>query len=108
MGTDIKTVITDRADTPHSSVDAILVRLSPLRIVLTRAGRVYLMAVIAFLALQGIGLEFDATKAIPLMTFGTIFLNALSVAVGPAVVSALWNTAELFFKVDERNPAMRA
>lgn len=108
MGNEVKTVITDRADGPRGNFDAILIRLSPLRIVLTRAIRVYLMSVIAALALQGITQAFDPAKGLPVGQFLVVFVNALSVAVGPAVISLLWNTAELLFKVDEKNPALRA
>lgn len=108
MGNEVKTVITDRSDGPRGNFDAILIRLTPLRIVLTRATRVYLMSLLAALALQGVTQVFDPANGMPVSQFLTVFINAASVAAGPAVVSALWNTVELLAKLDERAPELRA
>jgi hypothetical protein len=93
--------------TPAGTPDLEVVAIPEWRQILIRAVRVYLMALIGFF---GITAEPDIANAINVhlhvADFAEKFLTAASIAVGPAVISLIWNTIELLGKFD--NPKARA
>jgi hypothetical protein len=109
MAEELKTVVTDRAaNTAKMSARTILVALSPLRIVLTRAARVYVQSLVGFLTAVMTGAAGAAGVQVPAGDFWTLLLSCASLAVAPAAMSLLMNIAELLGKWDETRPELRA
>lgn len=109
MSEDLKTVVTDRAkNTEKMSAQTILIALSPLRIVLTRAARVYIQSLVGFLTAVLTGAAGSVGVNITAGNFGHQLLVCASLAVAPAVMSLLMNIAELLGKLDETRPELRA
>jgi hypothetical protein len=105
------TVVTERSDmtTEHQLNQVLVVGMSPWKIVLVRSLRVYLMSLTGLLGAAGIGVTADVGVT---MHAAVTMLQAvgacLVLALGPALVSAAWNTIELLKKWDASHPMLRA
>lgn len=90
------------AMTPHGVADIVVKVLSPVRIVLIRALRVFIQSLLA---------SFTGAAATNAMGFTAIppinFSAAVCLAGFCAGVCALQNTAELLAKLDQKNPEYR-
>jgi hypothetical protein len=105
----LRTVVTDRPENSQKAVaHTIMVALSPARIVLTRAARVYIQSLVGFLTAVLTGAAGAAGVQIPAGDFAHQLLTCASLAVAPTVMSVLMNVAELLAKLDETNPQLRA
>jgi hypothetical protein len=109
----INTVITERVDSLKDSTiaqtpaDEPYIVIHPLpwyRIVAVRSGRVYVQSLISFLTIAPAAV---AAGVLP-REFAISLQNAALLAVGPAVLSILQNTAELLARLDESHPKLRA
>jgi hypothetical protein len=114
MPDETKTVVTERTEmtTDKELASVTIVSMPPWKIVLVRASRVYLQAILTFLTANGTGATAKVGEviglAIPVMDFYQVLLMSASMAVAPAVGSILQNTIELLAKLDATNPALRA
>lgn len=105
----LKTVVVDRAEnTAKMTAHTVLVALSPLRIVLTRAARVYVQSLVGFLTAVLTGAAGAAGVTVTAGDFWHQLVVCASLAVAPAVMSLLMNVAELLGKIDETSPQLRA
>ena len=94
-------VTTDRPDTAQRAT----VRHLPWYVmILVRVVRVYLMTLLGLLGVGATG-QLPATAA---PDFAHVLLAAALTAIGPAVVSAIWNATELLAQLDIRQPQLRA
>ena len=106
----LKTVVVDRpANSAKQVAHTELIALSPVRIVLTRAARVYCQTLSGLLVAAGLGvpaaLGANLAAAITMLqAFGVCMILALF----PAMANAIWNTGELLAKLDETSPQFRA
>lgn len=111
----IRTVITRREDgidrekavartAAAGEPDVTVIAMAPWRMVGIRALRVYLQTVIGLLTAGGVGLD----QGILPNEFSDLILTAVKLALAPAVMSALTNTAELLTKLDVTHPQLRA
>lgn len=108
---DVTTLVTQRADmTTEKQLNSVtIVAMPPWKIVLVRAFRVYLMALVGLLGTAGIGVT--ASVGISLgaaVTMLKVIGICMIISLGPAIVSAAWNTIELLKKWDATAPQMRA
>jgi hypothetical protein len=113
MSEPIQTIVTERRDgiqedtaarTPGDTPNIVVQPMPWYRIVLIRAGRVYMQSLISFLTVAQVG---AATGVLPL-EFAMSLQSAALLAIGPAVMSILQNTAELLVRLDESHPQLRA
>jgi len=109
----IQTIVTERKDgiqedtaarTPGDVPNIVVQPMPWYRIVAVRAGRVYVQSLISFLTLSPAAV---AAGVLP-SAFGFSLQNAALLAIGPAVLSILQNTAELLARLDESHPQLRA
>lgn len=109
MPDEIKTVVTEREKlTTQKQLDEVEIISMPwYRIVLVRAGRVYVQGLIGFLTANTSGAT-EAVTGIPMGDFKDKLIIALSLAIAPAVLSLLQNTGELLAKLDQSHPKLRA
>jgi hypothetical protein len=111
MAEDTTTVVTERAGmiTEHQMSQVLIVAMPPWKIVLVRSTRVYLMALTGLLGAAGIGVTADVGVT---MHAAVTMIQAVGacvvLAAGPALVSAAWNTLELFKQWDASHPELRA
>jgi len=111
MAEEVKTVVTERNGmTTEKQMNSVTVVGMPAwKIVAIRAARVYLMTFTGLAGTAGVGV----TAAVG-VTFSSAvtMLQALGVcailSLGPALVSAAWNTLELSKQWDASHPEMRA
>jgi hypothetical protein len=89
-------------DIPNVLVKA----LSPLRIMATRAARVYLQSLVGMLGLVMSG--FAEGSLITPEDFGGKLMMAAGFALAPSVMTLVQNAAELFARLDETRPELRA
>lgn len=109
MSDELKTVVTDRlGNTATMSARTVLVALSPVRIVLTRAARVYVQSLVGFLTAVMTGAAGAVGVQVPAGDFWALLVSCASLAVAPATLSLLMNIAELLAKWDEMRPELRA
>lgn len=94
------------ASTPQDMPNVLVRALSPIRVVATRAGRVYLQSLMGMLTIVMSGVASDSLIA-PADFKGQLILAA-GFSVAPATVTLLQNAAELLAKWDETNAAWRA
>jgi hypothetical protein len=109
MANEPLTVVTAR----DSATDArlkktIMVLMAPWKIVAVRAARVYLQSLVGLLTTFLSGAAHAAGVSTTAGDFYGMFLTCASLAVAPAVMSALTNTVELLNKWDETSPQLRA
>ena len=112
MADEIKTLVVKRDDTPKDETVAVtpgstapnlvIKTLRPLSVVGIRTARVYLQALVGLLVAGGIG-----ATSVPGGHFGAAFVQAATLAIAPAAITALQNTIELLAKVDEKAPELR-
>jgi len=104
------TVITARADvsTDHQLSKVVIVLMPPLRIIAVRASRVYLQTLLGLLGAFGLGAAADLGVTMAPGTFWHTLMTCAGLALAPAVMSILQNTAELLARVDTNLPQMRA
>jgi hypothetical protein len=109
MAEDIKTVVTERKETTtdRQLQNVEVVSMPWWKIVLVRAGRVYLMSVVGLLGAVGTGAASASGVQMPVGDFSTLLVACLGASLGPAVVSLLTNGAELLARLDQTNPQMR-
>lgn len=114
MPEDIKTIVTQRTsegvesnyavtgghDTPNYIVQA----LSPLRMIMTRVVRVYLQSVTGIVSA---GLAGGDGGLLP-DDFYALFVTACKMSVAIGGITALQNFVELFTKLDQKYPEIRA
>lgn len=112
-------VVTDRATappdgtivvTPRGLPNIVIRTMTPLYQVGVRSVRTYLQALVGLLALALAGAPVAAGIGVmvPPGDFALALKTAAGLAVAPAVVSALMNLAELFARIDETAPKLRA
>ena len=104
------TVVTARADTvtDHQLSQVVIVLMTPLRIIATRAARVYLQTLIGLLSAFGLGVASEVGVTMAADTFWHTLLACMGLAIAPAVMSILQNTLELLAKADATMPQLRA
>jgi hypothetical protein len=104
------TIVTARADmeTDHQLSKVVVVLMTPLRIIATRALRVYLQTLIGLLSAFGLGVAADVGVTMAPGTFWTTLVACMGLSIAPAVMSILQNTLELLAKADATMPQLRA
>lgn len=110
MAHEIKTVVTERTNLlTEKQLDKVEIIPMPWwKIVLVRAGRVYLMSVVGLLGSVGTGAAAASGMQMPVGDFSRLFLACAGASLGPAVISLLTNGAELLAKLDQSHPSLRA
>lgn len=115
MSNTVETVVTARADgidkntratTGDETPNILVVALSPLRIVLTRAARVYVQSLVGMMGLVMTGIASESL--ITPNDFGGKLWMAAGFALAPSAITLLQNAAELLTKLDETRPKLRA
>lgn len=111
---EVSTVVTQREDTvPHDTLattpastpaNVKVLVMTPLLIVVVRAARVYLQVVIGLLSAAGLGADGGMLPS----AFGPLVWSVLQLALAPALMSVLTNSAELLGRVDVHYPRVRA
>lgn len=113
MSEPIQTIVTEREGgiekpttglTPPNIPNVTVQPMPWYRIVATRAARVYMQSLVGFLTAASTAV---AAGVLP-VEFAISVQNAALLAVGPAVMSVLQNTAELLVRLDESHPQLRA
>jgi len=115
----IKTVVTDRGagegpkdrsilHTPAGQANVEIVALSVWAQVGIRVLRTFLQGWVGILIAGGTGAAAAVGVNMPVGDFGALLVQSASLAVAPAVISALQNIIELLGRVDVNNPGMRA
>jgi hypothetical protein len=104
------TVVTARADmeTDHQLSKVVVVLMTPLRIIATRAARVYLQTLLGLLSAFGLGAAADVGVHMAPGTFWDTLVACAGLSLAPAIMSILQNTLELLARVDTNLPQMRA
>ncbi len=90
--------------TPHGVPNIVITVISPLRIVVVRALRVFLQTLVGLLTAGATGL---APNALPAGNFGHLLMTCASLAVAPAAICVIQNTIELLARLDESAPQLR-
>jgi hypothetical protein len=110
MAEETKTVVTERADmvTEKQADNVIVVLMSPIKIVVVRAFRVYVQTLAGLLTAAGTGATAAVGITMPAGDFYRLFVACASIALAPAIMSVLLNTSELLAKWDATHPMLRA
>jgi hypothetical protein len=110
MPDETKTVVTKRADmvTDKQAENVIVVLVSPVKIVVVRALRVYVQTLAGLLTAATTGVTAAVGVTMPAGDFFKLFVACASIALAPAVMSILLNTGELLAKWDATHPMLRA
>jgi hypothetical protein len=111
MPDEVTTVMTARDGAEQKGAPGFPVKIvwmTPVRIVLVRAARVYLQTLVGLLGTIGTGITAGLGVTLTAGDFWHTLVACASIAVAPAVMSILLNTAELLAKLDESNPGLRA
>jgi hypothetical protein len=109
--TDTTTVVTERKDmvTEHQMSKVLVVTMTPVKIVMVRAARVYLMSLSGLMTAAGIGVTAEVGVTMhAAVTMLQAFGACVALAFFPALASAVWNAVELFNKWDASHPELRA
>jgi hypothetical protein len=93
--------------TPAGRADLIIKTMTPVVQVIVRGLRTYVQALVGFLLL-GLGGGLDNIGGVQSSVFIVQLKIAASLALAPAVIAVLQNSAELLAKLDERMPKARA
>jgi hypothetical protein len=110
MAEETKTLVTERSEmvTERQLNSVTVVSMPPWKIVLVRAIRVYLQTLVGLLGALSSGAAATVGVTLTAGGFYHLFVACASIAVAPAVMSILLNSAELLAKLDASNPALRA
>jgi hypothetical protein len=110
MADETKTVVTERAEmvTVKQASNVAVILMTPLRIVATRAARVYLQTLVGLLSAFGLGAAADVGVTMAPGTFWHTFAACAGLSLAPTVMSILQNTLELLAKADATMPQLRA
>lgn len=109
MNEEIKTVVTERKETTSERqlANVEVVSMPWWKIVLVRAGRVYLQGLLGFLTANMTGAT-EAVTGVPMGDFASKCAIAASLAVAPTVLSLIQNVIELLARMDQKSPQLRA
>lgn len=104
------TVVTERVGmVTDRQVDSVaIVLMTPVKIVVVRALRVYLQTLVGLLTALGSGVAASVGVTLTAGDFWHLLAACSSIAVAPAVISAITNTVELLAKWDASHPELRA
>lgn len=105
MSEDPKTVVRESAMEP-APMTATVVTMPAWQMVLVRAARTYIQALLGFLTASQSGLA--AAVGIPIGEFGNQFYVAATLAVAPTVIAFLMNLGEILSDLDVNRPRLRA
>jgi hypothetical protein len=78
--------------------------IAPFKLVLVRVVRTYLQTLLGLLTA---GMAGGAAGIIPFNDFQDLFIKSVTLAIAPAVVSALQNVLEIMAKLDATHPEVR-
>lgn len=78
--------------------------IAPIKLVLVRVVRTYLQSLLGLLTA---GMAGGAAGMIPFTDFQDLLVKSASLAIAPAVVSAIQNILEILTKLDETKPELR-
>jgi hypothetical protein len=78
--------------------------IAPFKLVLVRVVRTYLQTLLGLLTA---GMAGGATGLLPFVDFQDLLVKSASLAIAPAVVSAIQNVLEVMAKWDESKPELR-
>lgn len=104
------TVVTERVGmVTDRQVDSVaIVLMTPVKIVVVRALRVYLQTLVGLLTALGSGVAASVGVTLTAGDFWHLLAACSSIAVAPAVISAITNTVELLARWDASHPELRA
>jgi hypothetical protein len=110
MAEDTTTVVTERSGmvTEHQMSQVLIVLMTPVKIVLVRAFRVYLQTLVGLIGALGTGVAATVGVTMTAGGFFHLLLACSGIAVAPAVMSILMNSTELLTKWDASHPELRA
>jgi hypothetical protein len=110
MAEETKSVVTERVGmvTEHQMNRVTVVLMTPIKIVLVRAARVYIQTLVGLLGALGTGAAATVGVTLTAGGFWHLLVACSSIAVAPAVMSILLNSGELLAKWDAAYPEMRA
>jgi hypothetical protein len=110
MAEETKSVVTERVGmvTEHQMNRVIVVLMTPIKIVVVRAFRVYLQTRVGLLTALGSGVAATVGVTLTAGDFWHLLAACSSISIAPAIISAITNTVELLAKWDASHPELRA